>query len=221
MRLLVVNPNTSEGVTSRIRAAALAAAEPGEQITTVSATSGPNLIVTEADGEKAALGVIEAIRRYSEPFDGIVLASFGDTGATAVRALLPDTPVRGIAEAACAEVKSMGKPFSIVTFAPELVPSLLQMADRHGVRDALIEVATVPAPLSHAAGDVADKLSTAILEHCLACVTNGAHSIVLGGGPLAGLASRLQPHCPVPLIDGAQVAIQQLRRMHSGNRAVF
>ncbi|MBF9059110.1 aspartate/glutamate racemase family protein, partial [Rhodobacterales bacterium HKCCSP123] len=49
MRVLVVNPNTSQGVTDRIGAAAQAAAAPGDRITTVSAAFGPALIVTEAD----------------------------------------------------------------------------------------------------------------------------------------------------------------------------
>ncbi|WP_223423806.1 aspartate/glutamate racemase family protein [Tateyamaria pelophila] len=214
MRLLVVNPNTSEDVTARIRAAALAAAEPGEHVTTITAASGPRLIVTEADGERAVQGVIEAIRLFADPFDGVVLASFGDTGAAAVRDLYPDIPVRGIAEAVFGDIKAFGKPFSIVTFAPELVPSLRHMAERHGVSDLLMEVAAVPGPLTHAAGEVADALAEHMSVLCRACAANGAQSIVLGGGPLAGLAHRIQPGCPVPVIDSTQSAIKQLRHIH-------
>jgi Asp/Glu/hydantoin racemase len=46
---------------------------------------------------------------------------------------------------------------------------------------------------------------------CRACAAKGAQSIVLGGGPLAGLAARIAPHCPVPVIDGTQAAIARLR----------
>lgn len=214
MRLLVVNPNTSEGVTARIRAAALAVAEPGDQITTLSAASGPELILNDADGERATLGVIDAIKRHPDPIDGIVLASFGDTGAAEVRALYPGIPVLGIAEAVCVQVKSTGTAFSIVTFAPEVVPSLWQMADKHGVRDLLLEVSAVPIPLKHSPGDVADALKDSILKLCLEAVANGAHSLVLGGGPLAGLSQRIQVDCPVPLLDGTQAAINQLRSLH-------
>ena len=49
MRLLIVNPNTSEGVTRRIDAAAQAVARDGDMFKTVSAEFGPELIVNEEE----------------------------------------------------------------------------------------------------------------------------------------------------------------------------
>jgi Asp/Glu/hydantoin racemase len=40
VKILLINPNTSEGVTQRIRAAALAAASPGTEILAVTASKG-------------------------------------------------------------------------------------------------------------------------------------------------------------------------------------
>lgn len=211
MRILIVNPNTSDGVTARIAAAANAIALPDDQITTVSAASGPRLIVTEAHALEATAGVLAAIERHPEPIDGIILASFGDTGAEAVRRTYPETPVIGIAEASCAAVRDIGGPFSIVTFAPELVPSLRQMAEHHQVAKALLEIVSAPGPLSHDPADVADVLSGALSKLCLECAARGANSIVLGGGPLAGLAPEIEISSPVPVIDGTQSAIRQLR----------
>ena len=217
MRLLVVNPNTSQGVTDRIDAAATAAAYPGDSIVTVSAASGPRLIVTDADGRAATVGVLQAIAAHSDPIDGIVLASFGDTGADAVRAAHPDLPVIGIAQAACAETRRLGGLFSVVTFAPELVPALRRMTHKHGVADALLEIVSVPMALCHDPADVAEILSDALRALCMDCAARGAGSIVLGGGPLAGLAARIERDCPVPVIDGTQVAIRQLRaRIEAG-----
>jgi hypothetical protein len=89
MRLLIVNPNTSEGVTARIAAAADAVALPGDHFVTVSAASGPSLILTEADGLAATEGVLTAVARRAGGVDGIVLASFGDTGSEQPAAALP------------------------------------------------------------------------------------------------------------------------------------
>lgn len=86
MRVLVVNPNISDGVTARIRAAAEAAALPGERITTVAATGAPRLIVTPEDAARATAAVLAAVERHGGQADGIVLTSFGDTGIAAVRA---------------------------------------------------------------------------------------------------------------------------------------
>lgn len=212
MRLLIINPNTSDGVTERIGAAAQAVARPEDTIMAVSAASGPRLIVTDEDAEEATIGVLQAIKACPDPFDAIILGSFGDTGAAAVRAAYPTTPVLGIAEAACLAARALDGPFSIVTFTSDMVPSLWKIAEHHNVLEALQEIQSIPGPLAHDPAKVADALAEPLLALCLDCVARGARGIVLGGGPIAGLASRLQPQCPVPIIDGTQTAVLQLRR---------
>jgi len=59
--------------------------------------------------------------------------------------------------------------------------------------------------------DIADTLAAPLAALCQKCADEGAHSIVLGGGPLAGLASRIAPDCAVPVVDGTQEAIAQMR----------
>ena len=219
MRVLIVNPNTSDGVTARIDAAAQAVAGPEDRVTTVSAASGPSLIVTDADAAAATVGVLEAIARHKGPIDGVILASFGDTGAAEVKAAYPRLPVLGIAEAAFAEVRSRDEPFAIVTFAPEVALPLETQARRHGVSRTLLRVASAPGPLRHDPADVADALFEPLRDLCNICASEGARSIVLGGGPLAGLAARIAPFCPVSVIDGTQAAIGQMRELTFGQRA--
>jgi len=219
MRLLIVNPNTSEGVTARIRTAAEGVALPGDRFTTVSAASGPRLIVTEEDASAATEGVLTAVARHDREIDGIVLASFGDTGAESLRTRYPAIPILGIAEAAFTAARQIGGRFAVVTFAPEVAPSLRMMVERHRMADRLLRLSAVPRPLSHDPSDVADVLCEELRELCLSCASEGAACIILGGGPLAGLAGRLGPSCPVPLVDGTQTAIAQLRSRLRGNTA--
>ena len=211
MQLLIVNPNTSDGVTARIDAAAQAVAQPGDRFTTVSAAFGPPLIVTEADGIAATKGVLAAVARHADLVDGVILASFGDTGATELRAERPDLAVMGIAEAAFSETARIGGPFAIVTFAPEVAGPLRIKATELGHGDRLLQVASPPDALTHDPAEVADALHDPLRQLCLDSAAGGARSIVLGGGPLAGLAARIAPVCPVPVIDGTQAAIAQLR----------
>ncbi|MCR9157877.1 MAG: aspartate/glutamate racemase family protein [Rhodobacteraceae bacterium] len=211
MRFLVINPNTSQGITNRISQAAQSAAQPGDRVTTLSAAFGPELIVTHEDGEEAARGVVETIRSQPALPDAIVLASFGDTGAEAVRSLWPNIPVIGIAEAAFETVRQNGGPFAIVTFAPEVAPPLRDKALEHGVGDQLIRVAAHPAALQGDPADVADALFAELLNLCHDCERDGVKAIVMGGGPLAGLAARIAPLCSVPIIDGTVEAIRQIR----------
>lgn len=211
MRLLIVNPNTSLSTTRRIADTAQAVARPGDDFVTCPAAFGPELIVTAEHGIEAAQGVVEAVRRHPDAPDGIVLASFGDTGAEDVRRLWPDTPVIGIAEAAFAAALQLGGPFSIVTFAAEVAQPLREKAIHHGAGDALLRVASLQTPLSGDPAAMADRLADPLAALCRDCAEDGAESIILGGGPLAGLASRIGAACPVPVIDGTQEAIAQMR----------
>jgi allantoin racemase len=211
VRLLVVNPNSSEGVTARIRAAAEAAALPGEQITTVAATGAPDLIVTPQDALDAVDAVLAAVERHGAGVDGIVLASFGDTGIDKVRAHV-SVPVVGIARAAYAVAGAMGDHFAIVSFSPAVAPSLRSTVEHYGLITQLAALHTVEGAQWSSPGAIQDELCDALRQLCLnAAETQAVRSIVLGGGPLAGLAARLQPDVPLPVIDGTTAAVAILR----------
>ncbi|MFK8082703.1 MAG: aspartate/glutamate racemase family protein [Granulosicoccus sp.] len=211
MRLLIVNPNTSLGVTRRIDAAAQAVAFNDDVFTTVPAAFGPELIVTDQDGVDAVDGVMVSVDAHVKNADGIVLASFGDTGTEAVRLAYPDIPVVGIASAAFASARCLGGKFSIVTFDEALAPALHTRALFYGLGDQLLSVKGVSDRTAYDAAEVQDERFEAINALCIACAEDAISSIILGGGPLAGLASRVATSVGVPVIDGTQAAIGILR----------
>lgn len=209
MRLLIVNPNTSAGVTARIREAAEAVAHPGDRFTVCSAAFGPALIVTQEDAKRAVQGVLAAVAAHAGPVDGIVLGSFGDTGAEEVRAIRPGLPVVGIAGAAFAAARALGGSFGIVTFGTRLAPSLRQSAERHGHGEALLGVAALEDVDLEDPGSVQARCADGLADLARGMAARGASSVVLGGGPLAGLAGRID--AGIPLIDGTQAAVGLLR----------
>ncbi|MXQ06604.1 hypothetical protein GQ651_01965 [Alphaproteobacteria bacterium GH1-50] len=211
MRLLVINPNTSRGVTDRIRVAANAAALPGDHFTTLCPSWGPELIVTDHDAEEATRAVVETVHAYDAPCDGIVLASFGNTGAEQVRAIRPDIPVIGIASAAFLTAQSIGGPFGIVTFGRGLVPGLRAKVEEADLSDSLLDITFVEDDDFGDPGTVQTRYEGQLAELCAQMSRRGAACIVLGGGPLAGLARRLSTNCPVPVIDGTQAAVNLMR----------
>lgn len=213
MRLLIVNPNTSEGVTARIRAAAEAAARPTDRFITTSAAFGPELIVTRADAEQAARGVVETVAAHDGPLDGVILASFGDTGAAEVRAMHPGLPVIGIAGAAFAVVRALETPFGIVTFGAELEPGLRAKARETGVDPLLLGIGYASSQPIGDPGTVQTRFFDEMLALCNDMTARGAGAIVLGGGPLAGMAQALAPHCARPLIDGTGAAVTLMRAL--------
>ncbi len=211
MRLLIVNPNTSAGVTERIAAAARMVALPGDRFHICSAAFGPPLIVTPQDAAHAVEGVLATLRGHTEPVDGVVLASFGDTGAEAVRALRPGLPVIGLAGAAFAAARALGGPFGIVTFGAQLAPALRAMAEHHGLADRLLGVSALPETDVGDPSTVQARCAGGVARLSREMAAQGARAIVLGGGPLAGLARSIGGEIPVPVIDGVQAAVGLLR----------
>jgi Asp/Glu/hydantoin racemase len=218
MRLLIVNPNTSPGVTDRIAAAAEAVARPGDIFTTRSAAFGPPLIVTARDAAEAVEGVLATLRGHESEVDGIVLGSFGDTGAEEVRALHPGLPVIGLAGAAFAAARALGGPFGIATFGAHLVPSLREMAEAHGLGPRLVGVAALEDGDGGDPSTVQERCADGLARLSRDMARAGAASIVMGGGPLAGLARTIGPSVPVPVVDGVQAAVGLLRSAVSERR---
>jgi Asp/Glu/hydantoin racemase len=208
---LIINPNSSASVTARIDAAAQAASLRGEHLTTIRATGAPDLIVTPQDAQAAALAVTQAFAAWREPLDGVILASFGDTGLDAVRARA-GVPVVGIAQSAYAVASVLGPRMSIVSFAPAMAEALRKTALSYGHGDRLVAMHMVEGASWDNPGDIQHHLAPHLLALCQKSAREDrVNSIVLGGGPLAGLAMRLQPKVDVPLIDGTAAAIAALR----------
>ena len=211
MKLLIINPNSSPTVTARIDAAAKAARQPGEEITTICASGAPDLIVTPEDARKAEQAVTQTLAAWKQPVDGVILASFGDTGLEAVRAK-SNVPVVGIAQSAYAMASVLGPRMSIVSFAPTMAEALRKTALGYGHVDRLVAMHMVQGASWDDPGEIQVQLAAQLLELCkISAREDRVDSIVLGGGPLAGLAAQLQPQVPVPVIDGTTAGIATLR----------
>lgn len=118
MRILVLNPNSTEAMTHTIAAAARAAAPWAEVIEATNA-SGPPAIQGEADGEAAIPGVLAAIG--AAEVDGAIIACFDDTGLAAAREAAP-FPVLGIGQSAFHMGALMAGRFACVTTLAPSVP---------------------------------------------------------------------------------------------------
>jgi allantoin racemase len=210
MRLLIINPNTSDSVTRRIADAAALAANPGDVFQTVSAPFGVPLIVDEDDAKTAVDAVVAAAKAHGGEVDGIVIASFGDTGIEAVRRSV-DCAVIGIAKAAFLAALAVGRRFSIVSFSPDVEPSLRRIVDHYGLSENLASIRVVEDGHWDDPGAIQIALHDRLADVCREAVADGGDALVLGGGPLAGLAGRIGSGIPVPVIDGTASAVHLMR----------
>ena len=190
MRLLVVNPNTSASMTTRIRAAARAAAGVGTEIVAVNPSSGPVSIEGYFDEAFAVPGMIEEILTgEAAGAQAFVIACFDDTGLEAARCAASG-PVIGIGEAAFHLAALIAHRFSVVTtLSRSIAPietNLMKYgrprpALRPGVRACEVPVLALDDPASGARGKLSAEIERAKSEE-------GAEAIVLG---CAGMAAEL------------------------------
>lgn len=206
-RILIVNSNTTQSVTDRIAAAARAVALPGTDIEAVSAPFGLPLIVTRADWLVAGPATLAALAARRGEYDAAVIACFGDPGLDAAKEML-DVPVLGISEAAFHAAAMLGRRFAVVSFTAALRPMFEDCLDHHGLRARCCGFRMGP-PFNGDPGRVAEERRELLIGLCRQAVEeDGAEVVILAGGPLAGFAPVLQPHVPVPLVDGTQAAVR-------------
>lgn len=208
MRILVLNPNTSVDITSRLEAAAKVAAAPGTAILTATAPRGVPYIATRAEAQIGGAIALEMLAELHRGCDAAIIAAFGDPGLFGARELF-DIPVIGMAEASMLTACMLGRRFVIVTFARALGPWYQECVDMHGLAGRCAGIRMLDDPFE-TIGDVQDEKEglLAKLAH-QATLELEADVVILAGAPLAGLAARIRDRIPVPVVDQMAAAVKQ------------
>ncbi len=208
MRLLLLNPNTSAGVTALIDAAARAVAGPDTLVTTLTAPRGVPYVATRAEAILSGAVVLEMLAEVHVEYDAAVIAAFGDPGLGGARELFP-LPVIGLAEAGMLTACMLGRAFSIVTFARELTPWYRECVAWHGLEARCAGINALEGGFT-AIGDVQAEKEDLLVDLALRAIErDGSDVILLAGTPLAGLAGRVAHRIPVPVIDCVGAAVKQ------------
>lgn len=175
-------------------------------------SSAPLLLTTPADMQLAEQGVLalglQAAQALTdlEKTGAIIIAAFSDPGLNALRAQV-SIPVLGMGESTLLEAAALYGHFGIVTVTPntDLLASFNEQAQALGLSDHYCgaRVTQGDGQLLLASPELLDAdLSAAIRESIL----DGAEAIILGGGPLAAAAERLQDEFDIPLLNPVTAA---------------
>ncbi len=207
MRLLVVNPNTSAGMTASIGAAARGVAAPGTEIVAVNPPMGPASIEGYYDEAFAVPGMLATLAMAeAQGADAAVIACFDDTGLDAARALA-SIPVIGICEAGLAAAGMIATRISVVTTLPRSIAPLQGLVRRYGFGErAVVHAADIPV-LALESDDpaIVRKLREAIAA---AIATDRSDAVVLGCAGMARLAASLSADLGVPVVEGVTAAVK-------------
>lgn len=203
--IIVINPNSNEGVTAGIDAAL----EPlrisgGPAIRALTLKEGPPGIQSQHDVESVTLPLARLAQSLEAEASAFVIACFSDPGLHVVREAVK-RPVLGIAECGVLTALTMGHTFGVIAILDTSIPRHLRLWGAMGVTDRL-------------AGELAIGLTVAELadrERTLKrMIETGkrlrderqANTIVMGCAGMAVFRDPLQQALGIPVIEPTQAA---------------
>jgi allantoin racemase len=207
-RILLLNPNTSAGMTERMLAAGRPVAAPGTELVPLTASRGVPYIASRAEAQIGGALALEMLAEHLDGADAAILAAFGDPGLFGARELF-DRPVVGIAEAAMLTACMLGQRFAIVSFATALGPWYAECVAAHGLTGRCAGIRLLDSPFRDVDAVQEEKERLLVALALDAVREDGADAVILAGAPLAGLAARVEGDIPVPVVDPVASAVKQ------------
>ena len=209
MKILCINPNTTQSITDRVLEVGRTCLPAEVELVGATGRFGAQYITTRAASAIAAHATLDCYASNRHGLDGVLLACFGDPGLLALKEIA-DVPVVGLAEASCHMAAMRAQTFSMITGGHRWGPMLEEFVAGMGLSSRLASVRTV-APTG---GDIAarPREAYALLSEQvrLAAEEDGAGAVILAGAGLAGIARAIQPDAPVPVICCVEAGMQAI-----------
>jgi allantoin racemase len=189
----------------RLRAYLDGVADPGTEIEVGGHHPPDQALSRLTEFRCSILTVDKAIDAAERGFDAVIVGHFQDSGLYEARSAV-DIPVLGLGESSMLYAGQLGRGFGLITIDEVFLDWHKEQADRYGLSDRMVGVASMQAPpdVLVAAMDDDDayvKLRTAFEDAARPIVADGAEVLMSAGGLFALLASREQNYT----VDGAVV----------------
>lgn len=207
MRILLVNVNTTASMTDAIAESALAVAAPGTQIVPVTPTFGADSVEGNFESYLAAVAVMDAVTRYTDAYDAVIQAGFGEHGREGLQELL-EVPVVDITEAAAHVACLLGRKYSVVTTLDRTVPLIEDRLRLAGLDARCASVRSSGLSVLQLEDDAELAVKAIVREAEIAVRQDRAEVICLGCGGMAGLDETVRAMTGVPVVDGVTAAVK-------------
>jgi len=207
-RALVINPNTSPGMTGEIRATAERVFQPPWSCVVVPAPAGPESLESWRDYHLASVCVLPLLRDHPD-VDGVVLACFGDPGLYLLKEVAP-VPVVGVAEASMSLALLLGGTFGILAGMRRAVELMDSMVRTYGLESRYAG----SYPLDMRVLDFErrrDETVDALEKAGRALRERGADVLLLGCAGLTGFTCDLEARLRMTIVDPVEAGCRLLR----------
>jgi Asp/Glu/hydantoin racemase len=206
VRILVINPNSTEAVTRGIDEAV----EPlrmagGPAIDCVTLKEGPPGIETQQHVDGVIPHLLSLVSQKESQYSAFVIACYSDPGLHSVREATKK-PVLGISECGILTALTLGHKFGVIAILQKSIPRHLRYVGALGVTERLAAELPVGIPVVELSdekktfGRMVQVGKTLREEH-------GADVVVMGCAGMARYRKPLQDEIGVPVVEPTQAAV--------------
>ena len=221
MKILVLNPNTSELVTQKIADAVHKVARKDAECVVERIEHGPEALESYHDETLAYPYVLEKVEKANaEGFSAVVLAAFCDPGIEALRERSA-IPIYGTEETTLSIALLLGNKFSILTEKKHKESVKRQHVRKLGLEQRFAGVRALNMGVVEIAekGELVLKRGIELGKKMIA--EDGAEVIVMGCASMAGYQEELEKQLGVPILDPVTITykvaegLADIKTMHS------
>jgi allantoin racemase len=206
MRILVINPNSTEAVTRGIDQAV----EPlrmsgGPAIDCVTLKEGPPGIETQQHVDSVVQPLLNLVRAKEVEYAAFVIACYSDPGLHSVREATKK-PVLGISECGILTALTLGHRFGVIAILEKSIPRHLRYVGALGVTERLAGELAVGIPVVELSNE--EKTFRRMVEVGKALrERHGADVVVMGCAGMARYRKPLQDEIGIPVVEPTQAAV--------------
>jgi allantoin racemase len=209
MKILIINPNTTESFTKAVQVAVDDYKSADTEVIAVNPKTGPGTIESVFEEMLSGAPTLEIFLANEEKFDGFIIACYGNEGLVQAAREVTRKPVIGITEASYHMACMLGRKFSVVSTGDRWESLLWDSVRLHGLEERCASMRSTNIATSEleASGDdvVREHL---LVESRKALEEDGADVILLGCAGMTGFDKKLEAELGVPVIDGVVAALK-------------
>ncbi len=206
MRILVINPNSTEAVTRGIDEAVEPLRMPGgPAIDCVTLREGPPGIETQQHVDSVVPHLLSLVSQKDNQYAAFVIACYSDPGLHSLREATKK-PVLGISECGILTALTLGHRFGVIAILQQSIPRHLRYVGALGVTERLAAELPVDIPVVELSnqektfGRMVEVGKTLRHQH-------GADAVVMGCAGMARYRKPLQDQIGIPVVEPTQAAV--------------
>jgi allantoin racemase len=206
MRILVINPNSTEAVTRGIDEAVEPLRMPGgPAIDCVTLREGPPGIETQQHVDSVVSPLLKLVREKDREYAAFVIACYSDPGLHSLREATKK-PVLGISECGILTALTLGHRFGVIAILKQSIARHLRYVGALGVTERLAGELPVDIPVVELSNQERTfgrmvEVGKALRER------HGADVVVMGCAGMARYRKPLQEAIGIPVVEPTQAAV--------------